>query len=153
MYSRITNPDTGVTITRRSERRLTETVAIEACDTVDFTVAELRDLATATQHLPDTTPVLLIETDGGDRSIHGLSVYYTRDLDAVDPDADRLNMIETLARQIVTDHLAVRFEESAAWTRDGMSDIPQADADAIVARANTFMAAVADAFRKSGADQ
>ncbi|MGW5514649.1 hypothetical protein [Nocardia africana] len=58
--------------------------------------------------------------------------------------------IDTLARQIVTDHLAARFEESAAWTRPGMSDIPQADADAIVARANILMDAVADAFAKSG---
>ncbi|MBF6277004.1 hypothetical protein [Nocardia nova] len=59
------------------------------------------------------------------------------------------DVIETMARQLVTDLLATRFEECAAWSGDGMGDIAQADADAIVARANTLMAAVADAFAKS----
>jgi hypothetical protein len=61
----------------------------------------------------------------------------------------RLAAIDVLAHQLVTDHLATRFESSAAWNRPGMSDIAEADAEAIVARANTLMAAVADAFAKS----
>lgn len=62
---------------------------------------------------------------------------------------DRFANIEFLARQIVTDHLATRFESSAAWSRPGMSDIAEADAQEIVDRANHLMAIVADAFRKS----
>ena len=61
-----------------------------------------------------------------------------------------LDVIEAFARQIVADHLATRFESSIAWMQRGYSDIPQADADAIADRANTLMAAVADAFAKSG---
>lgn len=61
----------------------------------------------------------------------------------------RVDMIDRLAREIVADHLATRFEESAAWSRPGQSDIPQSDADAIAARANVLMDAVADAFANS----
>jgi hypothetical protein len=65
----------------------------------------------------------------------------------------RLAAIDVLAHQLVTDHLATRFESSAAWSRPGMSDIAEADADAIVARANHLMAIVSDAFRKSEAQR
>ena len=60
-----------------------------------------------------------------------------------------IDVIETLARQLVTDLLATRFEESVSGYRPGMSDLPQDDVDAIVARANTLMAAVAYAFANS----
>jgi hypothetical protein len=62
---------------------------------------------------------------------------------------DRVATIDMLARHLVTDHLATRFESSAAWRRPGLSDIAEADAEAIVARANHLMAIVSDAFRNS----
>jgi hypothetical protein len=159
MQSLINDPQSTASLIHSVQQKRTERITLKINDdVVEFSLRELRSFAAATQHLPDFTPVSYI--DGYDRhGVTGLEVEVSQveDISNTEPDEpdapSRIDVVENLARQIVADHLAARFEESAAWTRPGMNDIPQADADAIVARANTLMAAVAAAFANTEAQR